>query len=152
MLLNCVVGEDSWQSLNCKEIKAVDPKGNHLEYSLEGLMLKLRLQHFGDLMWRADSLEKTLMLGKIEGRRTRGWQRKKWLADITNSADMSMSKLWESVIDREGWHAAVHEVAKSWTFLSSWTDDPAIPPLDIYLEHTIIQKDIPQCSLQHYLY
>ena len=115
---NMVLEKTLESLLDCKEIKSVNPKWNHPEYSLEGLLLKLKLQYFGHLMWRTDSLENTLMLGKIESKRRRGQQRIGWLDNIMDSMDMNLSKLWEIVENRGAWCATVYGVTKSQTRLS----------------------------------
>ena len=123
MVLNCGAGEDSlrvpWTARRSNQsiLKEISP-----ECSLEGLTLKLNLQNFGYLMWRTNSLKKTLMLGKIEGRRRRGWQRMRWLDSVTDSMDMSLTKLQELLMDRKAWIAAVHGVVNCWTRVSDWTE------------------------------
>ena len=122
MLLKSGVGEDSWESLELQEIQPVHPKGDQSWMFIGRTDVEAELQYFGHLMQRADSFEKTLMLGKIEGRKRRGWQRMRWLDGITDTMDMGLGGLWELVMDREAWRTGVHGVAKGWTWLSDWTE------------------------------
>ena len=120
-----------WTARRSDFLKEISP-----EYSLEGLMLKLKLQYFGHLMWRVSSLEKTLMLGKIEGEKRRGWQRTRWFDGITHLMDMSLSNLLQTVKDKKAWHAAVHGVTNSQTWLSYWTKTKLI---HFALQHKLLQ-------------
>ena len=124
--------------LDCKRSNQSILKEINPQYSLEGLVLKLKLQYFGHLMWRADSLEKTLMLGKIEQRRKRAWQRMRWLDGVSDSMDMNLSKLQEMVKDREVWCATIHGVAKSWTWLGNW----ATTTRSVFSDHSIMKLKI----------
>ena len=147
ILLNCGAKKTFAESpLDCKETKPVSPKGNQSWISLEGLMLNLKLQYFGHLLKRANSLEKTLMLENIEGRRRRGWQRMRWLGGIIDSMDMSLSRLQEFLKDWEAWHAAVHRVPKSWT----WLSDNSKNNMHIsILSHTFISKTLAYSANFH---
>ena len=141
-----VVLEKTLESpLDCKEIKPVNSKGNQLWIFIQGVMLKLKLQNFGHVMQRADSLENTLILGKIEDKRRRGWQRMRWLNSIISSMDMNLSKCQEIVENREAWFAIIHAVAKSWMWLSDWATPP--PPTIFCFFSILLEAPLPPSSV-----
>jgi len=149
MLLNSGVGEDSWTARRSNQsiLKATNP-----EYSLEGPLLKLKLQYFDYLMWRANLLEKILMLGKIESKRRKGQQRVRWLDSTTNSLDTNLSKLWDTVEERGDWHAALHGVTKSWNMtkhnIAKITEQCAMRPVEVFLMSLCPSPDSHQdCSI-----